>query len=248
MKTKIKSKLNHNAILNKQDKDKCKNNEKLTDKFYLKKISHIPHKSLQGKISDKSKKVTKNIPKNSNSTINVEDSSTNCFSGNIKNNMIPRFEYKLINEKNKGNFIIPLLISKDSDDESLFINFKLGEKDTYTESTLRNDLKANNNNIKIPNNYDYCEVDDNIGLNENDSLEIYDFNDKTNVDYVLKNLSMLSYSKSGNEKSFILLDDYNEENTNRNKKMINKIKIFNTKQSISNMCSKINDNKINIKK
>ena len=137
----------------------------------------------------------------------------------------------------------------------------MGENDSYTDSTLRSDLQNYNNiellykNNRKSNNsinkislkkYNHCQVDENIGQNENDSLEIYDFTDKTNVDYVLKNLSALSCSKSGKDKSSITLDDFNEEDKSGNKKMINKIKIFNTKQSLSNICSnfKFNNNDI----
>ena len=68
-------------------------------------------------------------------------------------------------------------------------------------------------------------------------MEIYDFTDKTNVDYVLKNLSVLSYSKSVKDKSSFILDDFNEEE-NENKQKINQIKIFNTKQIFSNKAYK----------
>ena len=70
------------------------------------------------------------------------------------------------------------------------------------------------------------------------------------MDYVLKNLSALSCSKSGKDLSSIILDDFNEEDKSGNKKIINKIKIFNTKQSLSNICSKIkfNNNDKDLKK
>lgn len=229
--------------MNKQDKLK---NEKQTTQM------HFPKKT---KISiKKNSKMKKNIQtiKENNNGLNIEDSSTN-FSGNIKKNIIPNFDYNIKN-KQKGNPIIPLIIPKESEAESLFINLKLGEKDSYMESTLRSDLKdyknnqININNKKINNSknkislkkYNHCEVDGNIGQNENDSLEIYDFSDKTNVDYVLKNLSALSCSKSGKDRSSIILDDCNEEDKSGNIKMINKIKIFNTKQSLSNICFKLN--------
>ena len=118
----------------------------------------------------------------------------------------------------------------------------MGQNDSYTESTLRSDLK--NYDLKnkklnlIKNKYNHCNVDENIGRNENDSLELYDFSDKTNVDYVLRNLSALSCSRSGKDKSSINLDDCNEDESG-NKKVINKIKIFNAKQSLSNITSKI---------
>ena len=54
----------------------------------------------------------------------------------------------LLNGKKEDDFDIPLLIKKESDIESLIINFKLGEKDlgnSYTESTLRSDTKIYDN-------------------------------------------------------------------------------------------------------
>ena len=79
-------------------------------------------------------------------------------------------------------------------------------------------------------------------------MELYDFTDKTNVDYVLRNLSVLSCSKSNKDKSSVNLDDCNEEEINTNKNFINKIKIFNAKKSFTNYSSKIKeDNFINKK-
>ena len=241
--------------------EKNKNDKQITEIHFPKKIKISLKKNSKTKKINQSIKDRKIKQKYNNNALNIEDSSTNCFSGNIKKNIIPKFDYNLKN-KQKDNPIIPLLIPRESDTESLFINFKLGEKDSYTDSTLRSDLKDydNNNNNKNENNnknrgksndskkkinikkYNHCEVDGNIGQNENDSLEIYDFTDKTNVDYVLKNLSALSCSKSGKDLSSIILDDFNEEDKSGNKKIINKIKIFNTKQSLSNICSKIKFN------
>ena len=99
-------------------------------------------------------------------------------------------------------------------------------------------------NHLIKNKYNHCNVDENIGRNENDSLELYDFSDKTNIDYALRNLSALSCSRSGKDKSSINLDDCNEEESG-NKKVINKIKMFNAKQSLSNITSKIKGDKFN---
>ena len=243
----------------KQEKSKNKNDKQISEIYFLKNNKIILNKNSKTKKNNSTLKENKLKPKYNNNILNIEDSSTNCFSGNIKKNIIPKFDYNIKN-KQKENPIIPLLIPRDNDIESLFINFKLGEKDSYTDSTLRSDLQNYNNNELYCSNrksnkskskisikkYNHCQVDENIGQNEDDSLEIYDFTDKTNVDYVLKNLSALSCSKSGKDKSSVTLDDYNEEDKIGNKKMINKIKIFNTKQSFSNICSKIpfsnNDN------
>ena len=270
MKTKIKTKSNFkNNII--QDKNKLIKIEKDKDKNFSKKIKTLQNsksKMKNNNITSKNeyKSNTKNNSKNLKNkkiinNFNIEDSSTNCLSGN-KKNTIPKNDNNLLNskekEKTRENFIYPFLIQKESDIESHFINFQLGEKDSYTESTLRSNIKNNcndifmninniklniNNDIKNNNNiknYDYCNVDKNIGKNENDSMEIYDFSDKTNVDYVLKNFSALSCSKSGKEKSksSFILDDFNEEDINGNKN-INKIKIFNTKQSICHNCTQI---------
>ena len=248
MKTKIKSKSNNNTKIKRQNKNRININDKIYKENQLpKKINPITQKNSKGKENEK--KTGYN-----NNPSNIEDSSTNCLSGNKKKNFKSKLDDKLLNDKKFENFIIPFLITKDNDTESLFINFKLGEKDSYSESLLRNDSKIDNNNyannIKLTNknfnNYNYCEVDENIGKNEIDSLELYDFNDKSNVDYVLKNLSALSCSKSGKDKSSsIILDECNDEDISGNKKIINKIKIFNVKQNSPNFCSKIKVNKLN---
>lgn len=235
MKSKIKPK-SYSQISSNQNKNKTKENN------YSKKFNKYRNAQKNSKNNNNLKSSNRLKPKQNNNIINIEDSSTNCFSKNNKKNMIPKFDYNLINNKKKDILPIPLLIPKESETESFFINFKLGENDSYTESTLRNDLKQNNiNNLKLNNNksknYYYCNVDKNIGQNENDSMEIYDFTDKTNVDYVLKNLSVLSYSKSVKDKSSFILDDFNEEE-NENKQKINQIKIFNTKQIFSNKAYK----------
>lgn len=251
MKSKIKPKSSTYILINNNDKSKSlKNDNKPKEKYLSKNKNRTLLKNSRAKKISKLKE--QNNLKQKINNINIEDSSTNCFSGINKKNLIPKIEYNIINNKKKDNFIIPLLIPRESDTESLFINFKLGEKDSYTESTLRSNvnkrneyknidnLKLNKNMIK---NYDHCDVDKNIGKNENDSLEIYDFTDKTNVNYVLKNLSALSCSKSGKDKSSFNLDDLNEDELSGNKKIINKIKVFNTKQSISNNYTRIKLNK-----
>ena len=249
MKTKIKSKSNNHTI--KYVKNKNLTNDKISTEKKYKKISNLTvQKNLKTKIVNKTNKEIKVTQKYNinkiNNKINIEDSSTNCLSGsNNKNKNTQKLNNNLTNKLKKDLFIIPLIISKESDTESNFINFKLGDKDSNTESTLRSDLKNYNykNEKKCPNTlkkkYNHCDVDKNIGQNESNSFEIYDFSDKSNVDYVLRNLSALSCSRSGKDKSSSILDDINEEETNGNKKPINKIKIFNTKQSLSNINTKI---------
>ena len=168
----------------------------------------------------------------------------------------------LLNEKKKDGFDTPLIITKESDTDSLFINFKLGERDShnsYTESTLRSDVKnydkdnenENKTTVKLTkrnknrnNKYNYCDVDENIGINEMDSLEIYDFADENNVDFVLKNLSVLSGNKSGRDRSSLLLEDINGDDEDiNNEKFFNEIKIFNTKNNLLNINSKIETDK-----
>ena len=258
MNSKMKSKSNNtiNKRLNKNKINRINLNEKLSkEKQYSKKKNIFSQKNNKDKKTKKYIKKKKKKSCNNNNPSNIEDSSTNCFSGNKNKNFITKLDNKFLSEKKIENFI-PFLISKENDTESLFINFKLGEKDSYTESTLRSDSKNYNNynyvnNIKLTNknynNYNYCEVDDSIGKNEIDSLEIYDFNDKTNVDYVLKNLSALSCSKSGKDKSSIILNECNDEDISGNKN-INKIKVFNAKQNSKNFFSKIKVNKSNYNK
>ena len=180
-----------------------------------------------------------------------------------KKNIVPKLDYMILNEKMEDDLGTPLLITKESDSESLFINFNLGERDSYnsyTESTLRSDAKIygndnenvnktthkklNKRNKNRNNKYNYCDVDENIGKNEMDSLEIYDFADENNVDYVLKNLSVLSGSRSGKDRSSILIEDINgnDEDIN-NDKFFNEIKIFNTKHNLLNFNSKVDINK-----
>ena len=246
MNKKLKSKLGKNSKNTKQDKNLNNVNQKLiVNKLYYKRNNYTSKKKAKPKVADITLAENKLKLKYNPININIEDSSTNYFSGNnIKFNSHD-FDFKL-NDKKIENIIIPALISKESEHESLFINFKLGEKDSLTESTVRSDLITCNNDNKIKNlkqnknDYNRCEVDENLEQNENNSFEIYDFNDKTNVDFVLRNLSALSCSKSGKEKSSFLFNDCNDEFDENfgNKQKINKIKIFNVKQSIPTNCSK----------
>ena len=120
----------------------------------------------------------------SKSQVNNEDSSTNFLSG-LKEK---KFVKNDISTKMK------------SETESFFINFKLGEKDSIMDNILINYSKTieneNKKKINLKQNFNYCKVNNYSLQNENDSFEIYDFNDETNVRYVLKNLSNLSCDKS----------------------------------------------------
>ena len=256
MDMKLKSKINKNSKNTKQDKNRNNVNKKLkVDKTYTKRNNYVSKKKAKPKATDISLVENKPKLKCNPININLEDSSTNYFSGNIKKFNSHDFDFKL-NDKKIKDIIIPKLISKESEHESLFINFKLGEKDSLTESTVKSDLNTCNNDNKNKNlkqnkiNYNRCEVDENLEQNENISFEIYDFNDKTNVDYVLKNLSALSCSKSGKERSSLLLNDCNDEYDENidNKQKINKIKIFNVKQSIPTNFSKNKNQLMSISK
>ena len=263
MKTKINQKFNSNTTTNRLKKNKDNLNKRLNlEKSHPKKYSNNIKKNSKKKITQKSLKENKYAFNVNTNLIYTEDSSTNCFSGIKKKNIVPKLDYMLLNEKKKDGFDTPLLITKESDTESLFINFKLGERDShnsYTESTLRSDVKLydndnenenkttvkltkNNKNRNIKNNY--CDVDENIGINEMDSLEIYDFADENNVDFVLKNLSVLSGSKNGRDRSSFLLEDINGDDEDiNNDKFFNEIKIFNTKNNLLNINSKIETDK-----
>ena len=249
---KLKTKTNLNFLLKtnkKKENGQSNKNEKEKKKFFLNKKNKFSTNNSKIKNNDHQglnteKKIINNI-------LNIEDSSTNYFSGMNKKKISKICNIKKI--KDKDNLIIPFLIQKESDTESLFINFKLGEKDSCSESTLKSDLENNNckvqykkiintksnnnknknkNKIKSKNKirYDHCYVDNSIGKNESDSFEIYDFTDKNNEDYVLNNISVLSYSKSGKDKSSYNFDDFNDDDINMNKN-IDKIKIFNTKNN-----------------
>jgi len=180
-----------------------------------------------------------------NILMNIDDSSTNCLSKSNKKNIISKNEINNNIKKiaKKDNYIYPytsLMSPRQSEGESLFINFKLGEKESTFKSDSENIfseckniklVKTTYNNVNTFINsksfaYTYCDVDKTIGQDESDSLEIYDFTDKANVDYVLKNLSLLSLSK---DKSSLILEDINEEDVSLDKK----IKIFSTKPNSS---------------
>ena len=194
--------------------------------------------------------------KKSSKQINNEDSSTNYLSGSNykKNNIEINYLNNNIN-KNKEEYIIPSLLfrthhNKESETESFFINFKLGEKDSYMDSVIlkpdkkieRDEIfkKINLKNNNINQRYNYCKVNKDCGQNENDSLEIYDFNDETNVDYVLKNMSALSCNKTCRDENSNIFEDCDEMNDSKaqNEKIINNIKIFEINNNITNLCEK----------
>ena len=219
-KTKVKT---HKIILS-NTTQKQQNKQPLSKQTILKNITKQLNQTK--KMNSKKEKADK-IPviKNKNkSSINTEDSSTNCLSGD-KGKKI----YLNSNQKKEDCFI-PFIISdtKDSETESFFINFKLGEKDSYLENLHNNvskhDKKTIIKKINLKNMFNYCKVNKESGKYENDSLELYDFNDKTNVEYILKNLS-LNCDKSGINDISNILEDCNEE------KECNIIKIFETKQN-----------------
>lgn len=206
-----------------------------------KKISNKNNSSI--KVSQKINKIKQNQQKiidnnNTKSQNPTEYSSTNCPSC---------LNYKRINlnisQKNQKKSI-PLLLSndKESETESAFINFKLGEKD-YIENFIKNDLKKDKNKhfkkINVKNNYDYCKVNKESGKNENDSLEIYDFNDEENVNYVLNNLANISSNKNTRIDYSNIFEDCNERSryNDGEKGNINIIKIFEVKKN--NISTKI---------
>jgi len=251
--------------IKKQTKNKNFNPKNHKQQLGTKSFSKIKgNNNEQTKLKKKEKEKVDNSIKQkklNNIIINLDDSSTNCLSKNNKKNIITKIDndnnIKInINEEiqvmKNDNYIIPSLVGqKGSEAESLFINFKLGEKDLSSNTTLKSDInnlfsefkniklmknnciqKNNyNNNKNIFNKktiYNHCNVDNTIGQSETDSLEIYDFTDKANVDYVLKNLSLLSHSK---DKSSVIFESIDDED----KKDINEIKIFNTNRGISNI-------------
>ena len=209
----------------------------------------INSKNFSNKVNSKQKLFQK-----SSTPINNEDSSTNCLSGSNckKTNLEINYLNNNIN-KNKEEYIIPSLLlknKKESETESFFINFKLGEKDSYMDSViLKPDKKIEKDEIfkkiNLKNNnfnqrYNYCKVNKDCGQNENDSLEIYDFNDETNVDYVLKNMSALSCNKTCRDENSNIFEDCDEMNDSKaqNEKIINNIKIFEINNNITNLCEK----------
>lgn len=256
MKIKNVTKCQKNKISN-----KVQNESKKQIISNQKTIKTLPKKHESTSKLNLEKKSTKLIEKQNllskpKTKIVSEDSSTNCLSGsNYKkinldiNNSKPK-----IKDINREKNIRPLLLSKhckqkETETESFFINFKLGEKDPYIECITKGDEQPDKNNIfkkinlknNIPNfKYDYCRVNGDCEKNENDSLEIFDFNDENNVKYILNNLSALSFNKSGKNETSNIFENCNEgiEDKNDNEKIINDIKIFEIKNKIININSK----------
>lgn len=187
-------------------KDQNKNNESS-----LEKKTKINFKS---KISNSKKNKNK---KDINYTSINEDSSTNCISrNNIKNNITKKLE-NIENLNIKTEFDIPFILPSVTETESFFINPKLAENESYDVSPIKKTYK----NI--------------IRNKREESCEIYDFNNQTHVELVLNNFSKLSQSQGIKDNSSTCLEENNDEETSGNKKVINKIKIFNTKHSAQNL-------------
>ena len=226
------------------------------------KVNKIIPKRYETTIKLNSKKLlTKSKPKQklfqkSTKQMTNEDSSTNCLSGsnNKKINLeINCLKLNFNNIKNKEELIIPSLLlnsNRESETESYFINFKLGEKDSFMDNLFtKTDKKIEKNKIfkkiNLKNNninpkYNYCKVNKDCGKNENDSLEIYDFNDETNVDYVLKNMSALSCNKTNRNESSVIFEDCDETSgiKAQNENIINSIKIFEINDNMMNLGEK----------
>ena len=92
----------------------------------------------------------------------------------------------------------------------------------------------------MKNNYFYCRVN-NDKKDENDSLELYDFNDNANVEFVLKNISFLNENKcqkSNISNIFENCNETSEDNDKGKEKIVNNIKIFEVNKNIFNLNSK----------
>ena len=223
----------------------------------IKSISNKPKPETKIKKRSKCAKIIqkKNVISKKKLQINNEDSSTNCISGlNNKGNNPDK--NNLNNNKNPNEYELPFLLNnnKETESESFFINFKLGEKDSYMENISKTNEKNNLINYKNkffkkenPKNsiinlkYDYCKVNNDCGNNEDDSLEMYDFNDESNVEFVLKNMSALSNNKTWKNDNSNYYQDCNESigGLSKNENIINNVKILEVQNSISNPFSKI---------
>ena len=256
MKSKNPSKSQKNYSIIKQK------NPSKKQSFMNNKVNKIIPKRYETTIKVNSKKLsTKSKPKQklfqkSTKQMNNEDSSTNCLSGsnNKKINLeINCLNLNFNNIKNKEELIIPSLLlnsNRESETESYFINFKLGEKDSFMDSLFtktdkkiekeKMSKKINLKNNNINPKYNYCKVNKDCGKNENDSLEIYDFNDETNVDYVLKNMSALSCNKTNRNESSVIFENCDEKigSKAQNENIINSIKIFEINDNMMNLGEK----------
>ena len=254
-KNQTKSKKNNASLQSKipNKKQSSLNNKfnKITPKRYETSIK-ITSKKIPNKIKSKQKLFQKPTKQ-----INNEDSSTNCLSGSNckKINIETNYLNNNINI-NKEEYIIPSLLlkinnnNKEPETESFFINFKLGENDSFMDYQLLkpdkqivNDKvykKINLKNNNVNKKYNYCKVNKDCGRNENDSLEIFDFNDETNVEYVLNNMSNLSCNKTCRDENSNLFENCDEINNTKtqNEQIINNIKIFEINNNITNLCKK----------
>ena len=189
----------------------------IKDKKSAKKIM-----SAQPKKKILKKKIIKNTVKNcgnknsifSHAKNNSEAQNPNLKKIHKKTNFEDISTYYKENENYKTGLDFPLLISIETEKESEFINIKLGESDSKVD--------INPTILQKPKN------------NIDESCEIFDFTDKTNVDYVLNNLSILSESQSFKEPSKIF-DECDKDDDSKRSKAINQIRIFNVKQSIQSL-------------
>ena len=118
---------------------------------------------------------------------------------------------------------------------------KTNEKNNLINYKNKFFKKENPKNSIINLKYDYCKVNNDCGNNEDDSLEMYDFNDESNVEFVLKNMSALSNNKTWKNDNSNYYQDCNESigDISKNENIINNVKILEVQNSISNPFSKI---------
>ena len=204
-------------------------------------------KSIQNKKPKKliNNKINNIIAKHQN---NDEDSSTNFLSGfnYKKNNNNINLPTYLNNAEKEEKYIVSesILKKRESKTESFFINFQLGEKDPFIDSIFKNDSKYDNQNSKkftLKNNYYNYGLNKGYGKGDNDSLELYDFNDNANVEFVLKNISFLNENKcqkSNISNIFENCNETSEDNDKGKEKIVNNIKIFEVNKNIFNLNSK----------
>ena len=118
---------------------------------------------------------------------------------------------------------------------------KTNEKNNLINYNNKFFKKENPKNNFINLKYDYCKVNNDCGNNEDDSLEMYDFNDESNVEFVLKNMSALSNNKTWKNDNSNYYQDCNESigGLSKNENIINNVKILEVQNSISNPFSKL---------
>lgn len=208
---KLVSSVYKNMLLNTNSSQK--KIKKDINKNYESSIEKNPKKTIKFKLANSKKNKFK---KEINYTSINEDSSTNCISRNNKKNHISKKLENCEKLNIKTEFDIPFILPSVTENESFFINPKLAENDSYDLSPIK---KINKTVIKNK---------------REESREIYDFNNQTHIDLVLNNFSKLSQSQV-KDNSSTCLEENNDEETSGNKKVINKIKIFNTKHSAQNL-------------